>query len=448
MTLVLPAGAAELLDAWQAAVRNDKEHAVARAAYAVAQPRRDQATALWRPNVGLTASVGVGSSQTEVQGAQFSAPGFGQASGVGFATSINGGSAGRWAITAAQPLYNPQRRAEQQQLALSADAAELEWRGAGQSLMLRTVERYFDLALAEEAQRVLQRQLGAVLAAAKEAEDRFTIGSAPVTDTHEARSRLAAIRAQLLAAGTEVQLKRQRLADSLGEPAASLVVRLPAGSIEGIPTRPLEDWLADALAGNTAVLLQRLAGDVAAQEATKYGAGASAAIDLVAQASRDRMSGNGDFGAAGNTAANRSIGVQLTLPLFTGGWRDARQQEALRLADRAAAELARAREQVAQQVRAAWLGTANGAERVRALDQALLASESRLDATRVGLEVGQRTTLDLLNAESDRAAARLALTQARVGLWLDRLRLAALSGQLDESALRAVDADLEPATRS
>ena len=73
------------------------------------------------------------------------------------------------------------------------------------------------------------------------------------------------------------------------------------------------------------------------------------------------------------------------------------------------------------------------------------ASEARLDATAVGHEVGQRTTLDLLNAETDRAGAGLALAQARVGLWLDRLRLAMLAGQLDETLLRTADADLVPA---
>jgi outer membrane protein len=81
---------------------------------------------------------------------------------------------------------------------------------------------------------------------------------------------------------------------------------------------------------------------------------------------------------------------------------------------------------------------------VQALDDALAASLARRDATQLGREVGQRTTLDLLNAENDTAAARLALAQARVGLLMDRLRLAALAGQLDEAGLRGVDGELMP----
>ena len=439
------ATAADLIDVWQAAVQNDKAYAVGRAAQATAQPRRDQAAALWKPSVGLIASMGVASNETATRGAQFSAPGFGQSSGVAFSTSVTDGTSGRWAIAATQPLYNPQRRAQQQQLSLSADLADLEWQAAGQSLMLRTAERYFDLALAEEALRVLRLQLDAVQRATTEAQDRFKLGSVPVTDTHEAGARLASVRAQMLAAESDVQVKRNLLADSTGLPATALVARLPAalpGLVGGAASRALEPWLTEAQAGNPGIRSQLLAAEVARQEAGKYSRRAAATVDLVLQAGRDRLSGSGDFGSASNTGTNRMIGIQMSVPLFTGGYRDAKEEEARRLADKSEAEVERTRQEVAQQVRAAWLGLSIGADRVQALAQALGASVARRDATQVGYEVGQRTTLDLLNAENDSASAQLALAQGRVGLLLDRLRLTALVGRLDEAVLRSVNAEL------
>ena len=122
----------------------------------------------------------------------------------------------------------------------------------------------------------------------------------------------------------------------------------------------------------------------------------------------------------------------------TGGWRGAKEAESLRRWDQARAQVEATRSQVDRDVHAAWLGLQVGAERVQALGQALQASEARLDATRTGLEVGHRTVLDLLNAENDTAATRLSLAQARSSLVLERLRLAALAGQLDEAALRSV----------
>ncbi len=432
------AWATDLLQAWQAAQQNDRELAVARAAHGTAQPQRDQAAALWRPGVALTASAGLATNENEMRGAQFSAPGLGQSNGVNFATSVTGGTATRWALQASQPLINPVRSAQQQQLGLQADMTDLQWQAASQATMLRTAQRYFDVAVAQEALQVLDRQLQAVQKASTEAQDRYELGSLPITDTHEARARLAGLRAQRLAAQTDLDVKRRLLADSTGLPSSSLAVQLP-GNIEATAPRDLTAWQSDAEANNPSLRMQALALDIAKAEAQKHSLRAATTVDLVAQAGQDRLHGSGDFGSARNKSVNAMVGVQINVPLYTGGWRSAKQDEALALQAKAEAQVQSTREQVAQQVHSAWLGLSVGAGRVQALGEALAASEARLDATRLGHEVGHRTLLDVLNAENDAAAARLALAQARTGLLLDRLRLAALAGQLDEDTLHSAN---------
>jgi len=123
--------------------------------------------------------------------------------------------------------------------------------------------------------------------------------------------------------------------------------------------------------------------------------------------------------------------------------RSARQQEASRGIDKAQSQAARTSQLVAQQTRAAWLGLTVGTGRITALALALASSRSRLDATRLGRQVGDRTTLDLLNAENDAATAELTLLQARVELLMNRLRLAAVAGRLDEPWLQSVNAELQ-----
>ena len=432
------AWATDLLQAWQAAQQNDRELAVARAAHGTAQPQRDQAAALWRPGVALTASAGLATNENEMRGAQFSAPGLGQSNGVNFATSVTGGTATRWALQASQPLVNPVRSAQQQQLGLQADMTDLQWQAASQATMLRIAQRYFDVAVAQEALQVLDRQLQAVQKASTEAQDRYELGSLPITDTHEARARLAGLRAQRLAAQTDLDVKRRLLADSTGLPSSSLAVQLP-GNIEATAPRDLTAWQSDAEASNPSLRMQALALDIARAEAHKHSLHAATTVDLVAQAGQDRLHGSGDFGSARNKSVNAMVGVQINVPLYTGGWRSAKQDEALALQAKAEAQVQSTREQVAQQVHSAWLGLSVGAGRVQALGEALAASEARLDATRLGHEVGHRTLLDVLNAENDAAAARLALAQARTGLLLDRLRLAALAGQLDEDTLHSAN---------
>ena len=72
-------------------------------------------------------------------------------------------------------------------------------------------------------------------------------------------------------------------------------------------------------------------------------------------------------------------------------------------------------------------------------------NEARLAATRLGHKVGDRTTLDVLNAENDAANARLAWMQARITLTMDRLRLVALTGKLEEDQLQVINATLQAA---
>ncbi len=437
--------AADLVDVWRAAQQHDLDFAAAGAAHQAGEARRAQAGTLWRPSVQLTGTAGRMSSETAVNGAQFSAPGFGQTDGVNFNTSVNNGALGRWSIEARQPLLSRERQAQSRQLELSADVAELEWQNAHQTLMLTTAQRYFDVAIASESLRVLRRQQEAVDRALAEARDRHALGDVPVTGTYEASARSEAIRAQIMATESDLQLKQIALSDVTGLQPEAMQLRFPGSEFVPVEVRALDRWLADAADRNPLLRMQLTRTEAATEEAAKFSVAASPTIDLVAQIGQDRLSGSGDFGSALNSSNAMMIGVQISVPLYTGGYRSARQEEALHLADKARTDADRTRQQIALQTRAAWLGLTVGAGRIAALAEALKANKARLDATRLGVQVGDRTTLDLLNAENDTANAELALLQARVGSLMDRLRLASLSGRLDEAQLQAVNATLQAA---
>jgi len=137
------------------------------------------------------------------------------------------------------------------------------------------------------------------------------------------------------------------------------------------------------------------------------------------------------------------VGVMLNVPLYTGGWRSAKLEEATHLQTKAQAELERTRLQVSQMTRAAWLAVQSGQARLSALEAANTASQARLDATQLGRQVGDRTTLDVLNAHNDASAAQLGLLQARTELLVAQLRLHAMAGQLDIDKLQTLNAALE-----
>ncbi len=442
-TLAPAAWALDLVQAWQGAERHAPDAAAARAAREAGAARGTQAQALWRPNVMVEGGASYASHESATRGAQFSAPGFGQSTGVSFDTSVTGGTATRYAVALRQPVHSRERSARSRQLQIAAEAAGFEWTQSRQDLMLRTADAYFDTALAHERLRLIARQQDAVDRALIEARDRFRIGDRPVIDVHEATARAAALQSDRLAAETRLQLSRTALTDLTGLPTGDAPLPLP-GEVRIDDVGALPDWLSRADRHNPGLRLA--ASQVQAAQAQARGSrqAASPTVDVVAQLGRERLSGDGDYGSASNTNRNAAIGVQVALPLYTGGLRSAQHTEHLALVDQAQADLDRARQQVAQQTRTAWLDLAVGQSQTAALAAALEASRARLDATRVGLQAGDRTTLDLLNAENDAAAAELALLDARIRLVTRRLRLAAMAGELDEASLQRANAHLQP----
>ncbi|MGZ8269925.1 MAG: TolC family protein [Methylophilus sp.] len=431
--------ALDLLQAWHSAVANDKDYAVAQAGHGVVAPKQKQAQALWRPNVMASGTVGMGFQDTITEGAQFSTPAFGRSNNVNFNTSINGGLANRFALTANQPIYDPKRRAEQQQLLKSADLVELEWQASRQSLMLKVAQQYFDAAIAQKNLQVLQQQVSSIQKIAVEMRDRFNIGSSPVTDTHEAEARLAAMQAQQFSAELDLENKKNMLADTIGQSPDTIVALLPQAKLNQVSTLPLDVWINQAQSDNFNVRMNEIQVQLAEQEAKRHSFKSSIKLDAIAQYSRDELDGSGSYGAANSQQTNAIIGLQMAIPLSTGGYREAKQDEAVQLLTKANAEVELSRQQVVQQIRQTYLNVNIGKSRLSALEKSLKAGQLRLDATKLGRQVGDRTTLDVINAENEVATTQLNLVQAQADILMNRLQLSALAAELDERVLSEIN---------
>lgn len=430
-----------LTEAIASARLHDKEYLSASTLTDSADALRAQAGSLWRPQVVLSASAGKASNETKTAGAQFSAPSMGMFNQTAdFNTSISNGTMTQWAVSAKQPLYNPARRAQSQQLKLGAQITDLQRQGAEQALIVRTAERYFDAQLAQQKLQLLSAQLKSTQSSTEEAQYRFDIGNRPITEVYESQAQLAEIQAAHYGAQSDLQIKLQRLQDAIGHiPAAlpnAVQLRQPLPKLE-----PLAVWQTKAQQNNIELQMQALAVRNAQVKAQEYALGASASVDLVGQIGRQKLSGDGDYGSAKNQQNNSMIGVQLTVPLYTGGYNSAKYQEAQAALKKAQIDLQRTQEQVAQNVNAAWLGAQTAQLQVSALSAALKASAARLDATKTGQEVGHRTVLDVLNAQNQNTQVRINLESAKQQYVMSRLRLGALVQALDEGMIRQWVAD-------
>ena len=438
------AGAAGIgvTEAWQAAQRHDPVFAAAQAQWEAGSTHVAQARALWLPTLVAQGSAGRGDQQSETSGAAFSAPGFGSTNGVDFQTSVNGGTARKWAFVAEQPLFDADRIAGYTAQKNAAAMAEAQYLLARHDLLLRTSRAYFAVLTTRSQVDALHRLHAAAERARATAQARYESGDIPATDMREAQASSDAIGVQELDAQAGVTLAEAAFNDLTGLDPVSLKA-LPDTEPADLPQADaLEAWTQRALAGSPAMRMQRLAASTAAAQVGRYGLLNSPRISVVAQLGRESLRGSGDFGAADVTGRQASIALQASIPLFTGGMRSAQRHEARALERKAGADLEATDQQVRQQARAAWLGLTTAASRVRALQRLHGSTQDRLGATRLGVEIGDRTALELLNAEADFLRSGTDFQKAQADWLLADLQLQAVAGALTEQDLARVDRHL------
>lgn len=167
------AQALDLMQTWELARQHDPQMQVVQATRSSVQAYEAQAKALWRPVLMGSANVGAMSASTSTRGAQFAVGTQTPTSDVYFGTSAHGATSTRWGLQAKQALYSPEREAQQLQLQKAASVAELRADLAQQEFMLLTVQRYFNVLLAECQQQVLKSQYAAVNRSLSEVKDRL-----------------------------------------------------------------------------------------------------------------------------------------------------------------------------------------------------------------------------------------------------------------------------------
>ncbi len=431
------AHAADLMGAWQAALGRDPEIAAARALHEQATYRKEQAKALWAPVVSAGGVVGIGGADSRTKGAEA----MGQ-SDVTFKTNVNAGALTRASIGAQKAWISPEREAQSKQLELSAQIAQIQWQQAQQALIMRTAQRYFDVVGAEQTLSVLQRQQKAMQQAAAEISKRQSVGDASVMDVQEANARVSEIRAHVLTHENNLATKKVAYRQLTGQEPTQL---LPIGNIH-LTLPNLADantWVQRAKQQSPRLQMMGLQQAIQDQEAKRVKAGNAMTLDWVAQANMDRLSGHGTYGSASNQTAQYMAGIQLNVPLSTGGMVESREREALKQVEKLRYDQESVEQQVEQQVRDAWQSLSTAQARLQALSQSEQASKARLTSTRQAHRTGARTTNELLGAEHDAAQAELALVQLRIQTAMEQLRLSAASGELGEAQLRQVNAWLK-----
>jgi outer membrane protein len=413
-----PSLGANLSEIHQLAVESDAVYAAARQAHRAGLEALPQGKALLRPSVSLSGAI--------YQNNTDYSPG----------NSEDYGS-NSYGLKLSQPVYRKQNLESYEQAKLAVLLAEQQLELATQDLVLRVAQAYFDVLLAQDNLATAQAQKQALLEQLAQAKKSFEVGVATIVDTHEAQARYDLATAQEIAAQNELEVKRRALERLISRQAPRLDELIAGAPIPLPAPNDMDAWVRQAEESSLAVQTARTALESARREVERRRGGHYPTLDLVASYVGRGTTNSSTPGSPDSRTG--TLGLELNLPLYLGGATSSQVREALASQEKARYELDNARRQGALNARQAYLGVVSGDAQVKALGQALVSSESQLKSTKLGLDVGVRTRVDVLNAQQLVYSTQRDLASARYQTLLAGLQLKAAAGSLSAEDLKALD---------
>ena len=421
--IALPAAArTDLLGALEAAEQSDPVYREAQAtALATAEGIPQARAALWLPNINFTGSItGVDQSVSGLSLGGSSSPSY---------------VAKQYRVNVAQPVYHHDRYVALRQADKRLQQAQFEVLAARQDLMLRVAQRYFDQLAAHDNLQFAKAETESLRSQLDQARQRFEVGLIAITDVQEAQAGFDRAQAAEISAENDIE----NASEALREVTANYDLDLaPLGEqLPLVVPEPLdiERWTATALEQNLSLSAARMAAEIAHEEIRRQYAGHFPSLDIVGGHSFDKAGGR-----FGNSSVDQNdIGIQLTVPIYEGGQVASRTRAAEREDEATLERLEQTRRAVHRETREAYLGVVTRISSVKALAQAVVSSQTALDSTRAGFEVGTRTAVDVVAAERLLYQAKRDFARARYDYIVQTLRLKKAAGSLQPEDLAAAN---------
>ncbi len=413
------AQAQSLVDLYTSARAYDASYQSAKSQFDATLAKGEQAKALVLPTANFNTSIGRTSQEI--------LPAPERAYGTQTAT-----------ISASQPLYRPANLASVEQGKKQAELAQAQLLAAEQALILSVSQAYFDVLTSADSLTFVKSQKTAVAEQLASAKRNFEVGTSTITDSREAQARFDLVVAQELAAENDLLVKTIALNQLVGQPNAKPQPLATPVVLTPVAPADVDQWVRQSEVNHPGIKQLEVGLDVAKLETRKAEAGHKPTLDLTG--SYTAVNNNGSSTALADSRVNQAaIGLSLNLPLFAGFSVQNRIKETLALEDKARTDLEATKRTVAQGTRTAYFGVQSGLGQVKALEAAEASSQSALDATKLGYQVGVRINIDVLNSQSLLFDTKAKLAKARYDVLLGGLKLRQAAGTLTAEDLQAIN---------
>lgn len=431
LSLSIAAWPIDLLQAYESAQKQDATVLAARAAAEAGRERLPQARAQFLPNV--TASLASTNNQLTSETPNF----LGQAQ-----TNHTNYPSSNQTLSVRQPLFRTQLTAQYRQAKAQVDNVDATLAQEEQNLAVRVSSAYFEALLTHDQLALILAQRTAYTTQLDAARKTFAAGSGTRTDIDEAQARLDMSVAQEIEARQNITYTLQQLQMLVNQPIDRLAA-LDVSKLELLDPQPkrLEDWIERAEQNSPQFQSLKAQLEMARQEVDKAKSGHYPTLDAVAQWSRSKSE---SVTNASSTYTNASVGVQLNVSLFAGGYVNSVVRQALAGLENAEQTLEAGRRDLGVRVHKEFRGVTENIPKIRALEQAVRSSDQLVLSSRKSFQAGARTVLDVLNAEQQRVVVLRDLAQARYVHLISRVKLLALVGGADLEAVVAINRYLQP----
>lgn len=343
-------------------------------------------------------------------------------------------------LTLRQPLFRPQLTAQYRQAKAQVDDADAALQQEEQNLAVRVSGAYFEAMLTHDQLALVLAQQTAYTTQLDAARKTFEAGSGTRTDIDEAQSRLDMNQALEIEARQNVTYTLQQLQMLVNQPIDKLAtLAIDSLTLQYPQPNNLDDWSARAEISNPQLQSLKSRVEAAREEIKKANSGHYPTLDAIAQLSDSQSE------SVTNTSSrytNRSIALQLNIPLFAGGYVNSQVRQSLANLTRAEQFLEAGRRDMQMRVFKEFRGVTENIPKIKALEQALRSSDQLVLSSRKSFQAGSRTVIDILNAEQQRVVVQRDLAQARYVYLISKIRLLALVGEADVGAVVSINAML------
>ena len=379
-----------------------------------------------------------------------------------------------YTVTLTQPIFNAAALEVFRQGDLVTKVSDLQFLQAQQDLVIRVSQAYFDVLTAQDNVELFKNKKGLIKQQLQAAQSKFEVGSATIVDTNDAQARFDLANAQEIAAQAELVVRRGVLEQLIGRPVASLKPLAKDATIAGVvidprvqskaskdsvsatananginpnlpPGQTLDDWVKQAEAANYGVLASQLNVNIAQ---STYRSALAANVPTV------NFVGTTGFNAANGSQTNfnpsttqnifnNTVGLQMNIPIFSGGFNNSVIRQNAALLDKAKSDYDGLRRAAAQNTRQAFTGFYGGLATVKAFEAAEKSGAIALASSQLGFDVGNLINLDVLITLDALFTTRATLYKARYDTILNALKLKAQAAALTDQDLLAVNALLK-----